>query len=83
MLSLDLLRLEAEVPDLGVLLDLLPLEGGEMEAVLLFTDLGGEWETMDLAARGTPLIRTCVTGRGRGEGEGGGRGRGGRGGSCV
>ena len=71
MLSLDLLRLEAEVPDLGVLLNLLPLEGGEMEAVLLFTDLGGEWETMDLAARGTPLIRTCVTGRGEGGGRGG------------
>ena len=75
MLSLNLLRLEAEVPDLGVLLNLLPLEGGEMEAVLLFTDLGGEWETMDLAARGTPLIRTCVTGRGRG---GRGEGRDGR-----
>ena len=79
MLSLDLLRLEAEVPDLGVLLNLLPLEGGEMEAVLLFTDLGGERETMDLAARGTPLIRTCVTGRVRG----GRGGRGGMGGSCV
>jgi hypothetical protein len=64
VLSLNLLRLETEVPDLGVLLNLLPLEGGEMEAVFLFAELGGEREMMDLAAVpwGVPVIRTCVTG---------------------